>query len=35
MLVVKWDLEANVAMKGRPTARILTLIEELKHQGVL
>jgi hypothetical protein len=34
-LVVKWDLEANVAMKGRPTARVLALIDELKNEGAL
>jgi hypothetical protein len=34
-LVVKWDLEANVAMKGRPTARVLALIDELKNEGLL
>ena len=34
-LVVKWDLEANVAMKGRPTARVLALLDELKKEGLL
>ena len=34
-LVVKWDLEANVAMKGRPTARVLALLDELKNEGLL
>lgn len=34
-LVVKWDLEAHLAMKGRPTARVLALIGELKNEGLL
>jgi hypothetical protein len=34
-LVVKWDLEADVAMKGRPTARVLALIDALKNEGAL
>lgn len=34
-LVVKWDLEANIAIRGRPTARILALIDELRKEGVL
>jgi len=34
-LVVKWDLEADVAMKGRPTARVLALLDELKKEGLL
>jgi hypothetical protein len=29
------DLEAHVAMKGRPTARVLALIDELKNEGLL
>ena len=34
-LVLKWDLDANLAMKGRPTARILRIIAELRNEGVL
>jgi hypothetical protein len=34
-LVVKWNLEDHVPMKGRPTARVLQLIEELEAESVL
>ena len=34
-LVTKWDLAAQVAMKGRPTARILALIRQLEKAGAL
>jgi len=34
-LVLKWDLEHNVAIKGKPTARILRLIAELRSEGLL
>jgi hypothetical protein len=34
-LVVKWDLERGKAMKGRPTRRILELIEKLLLEGCL
>ena len=34
-LVLKWDLENGEAMKGRPTKRILQLIEELEKEGLL
>ena len=34
-LIVKWDLENGKAMKGTPTRRILSLIAELVHEGVL
>ena len=34
-LVVKWNLEADVSMKGRATGRILKLIEELRREGLL
>ncbi|MGH9080929.1 MAG: DUF4160 domain-containing protein [Acidimicrobiales bacterium] len=34
-LVVKWDLENHLAMKGRITARIRRLIEELVEEGDL
>jgi hypothetical protein len=33
--VVKWDLDHGQAMKGRVTARILRLIEELVDEGKL
>ena len=35
VLVVKWDLENDVAMKGKATARILRLIGELREEGLL
>jgi uncharacterized protein DUF4160 len=34
-LVVKWNLDGRVPMKGRPTARVLQLIEELEAESVL
>ena len=34
-LVVKWDLDHQVAMKGQVTARIRRLIEELVEEGKL
>lgn len=34
-LVVKWDLENNVAMKGKATSKVLKLIEELRDEGDL
>jgi hypothetical protein len=34
-LVVKWDLENDVAMKGEATARILRLIAKLREEGLL
>ena len=34
-LVVKWDLENGMAMKGRMTNRILGLIQELQQEGLL
>jgi hypothetical protein len=34
-LVVKWDFENDVAMKGKATARILRLIGELREEGLL
>ena len=34
-LVLKWDLESDVAMKGKPTRRILKLIHELQEEGLL
>lgn len=34
-LVVKWDLDNSQAMAGRPTRRVLALIEELDREGLL
>lgn len=34
-LVVKWNLEDRVPMKGRATARLLELIAELELEGIL
>lgn len=34
-LVVKWDLDNRVAMKGLASRRILALIAELEAEGVL
>jgi hypothetical protein len=34
-LVLKWDLENDVPMKGEATRRILTLIDELRNEGLL
>lgn len=34
-LVVKWDLENDVAMKGVASQRILRLIAELREEGLL
>jgi hypothetical protein len=34
-LVLKWDLENDVPMKGRATKRILHLIDELRAEGLL
>lgn len=34
-LVVKWNLDDRVPMKGRPTARLLELIAELESEGIL
>ncbi len=34
-LVVKWDLENRVAMKGNASQRILKLIAELEKEGRL
>lgn len=35
VLVVKWDLEHDVAMDGEITARVCRLIEELREEGRL
>lgn len=34
-LVVKWNLDDNVPMRGHATARVLELIAELEQEGVL
>ena len=34
-LIVKWDLENGVAMKGKATQRVLKLIAELQAEGRL
>jgi hypothetical protein len=34
-LVVKWNLEAWLPMKGRATAKVLRLIRTLENEGVL
>ncbi len=34
-LVVKWNFENGVAMKGSPTAKILSIIDELLAEGKL
>jgi hypothetical protein len=34
-LIVKWNLDDRVAMKGRPSARVLQLIAELERKGIL
>jgi hypothetical protein len=34
-LVVKWDLENELPMKGKATAKVLKLIRELREEGKL
>jgi hypothetical protein len=34
-LVLKWDLDNGIAMKGRPTKKILGYIKELQQEGKL
>jgi hypothetical protein len=34
-LVVQWDLENAMQMKGRPSRRVLELIHELEEEGKL
>lgn len=34
-LLLKWDLENEVAMKGEPARRIMILIAELREEGLL
>lgn len=34
-LIVKWDLENKLPMKGEASRRILSLIEELEAEGLV
>ena len=34
-LVVKWDLDNKLAMKGKASRRVLALIAELEAEGLL
>ena len=34
-LVLKWNLDEHVPMKGKPTARLVRLILELDKEGAL
>jgi hypothetical protein len=34
-LVVKWDLENGLPMRGEATAKILRILEELREEGAL
>jgi len=34
-LVVKWDLENKLSMKGKASRRVLELIAELEAEGLL
>jgi len=34
-LIVKWNLDARVPMKGRVTARVLRLVAQLEAEGLL
>ena len=34
-LVLKWDLENEKTMEGKPTRRLLDLIRELETEGLL
>jgi hypothetical protein len=34
-LVLKWNLDAQLPMSGRPTARLIGLIAELEEEGLL
>ena len=34
-MIVKWNLEEGVPMKGRPSARVLELIARLEKEGAL
>lgn len=34
-LVLKWDLDNDLPMKGKPTAQLLRLIRQLRKEGLL
>jgi hypothetical protein len=34
-LVVKWNLDDRVPMRGRPTRRVLQLIADLERDGII
>ncbi len=34
-LVVKWDLDHSKAMKGKPTRKVLALINDLEREDLL
>ena len=34
-MILKWDLEHQKPMHGRPTSRVLALIRELQAEGLL
>jgi hypothetical protein len=34
-LVLKWNLDASVPMKGKPTRQILKIVAELETEGAL
>ena len=34
-LVLKWDLDNETTMEGKPTRRVLDLIRELQTEGLL
>jgi hypothetical protein len=34
-LVLKWNLDASLPMKGKPTAKLIKLIAALGKKGVL
>jgi hypothetical protein len=34
-LVLKWNLDASVPMKGRPTGKLIRLIRSLRKDGLL
>ncbi len=33
--VLKWDLDNEMAMKGKPTAELLEIIKQLQSEGLL
>ena len=34
-LVLKWDLESRTPMQGRPSRRLLRILEALEREGLL